>query len=67
LPPSGSLHSRTYVGWVNSEGDILAGGFDHTSGQVLMEVLLHKKLQKDDHANPSVLMLQVCKSQLQVQ
>ena len=49
----------TLVGWVNNIGDIMVGGIDHKSGKVLPEVKLKDELNKDDHANPSIMMLQV--------
>ena len=50
------------MGWVNNFGDILVGGIDHNTGKVLPEVMLKKRLNKDDHANPSLLILQVCQT-----
>jgi hypothetical protein len=44
---------------VNKFGDILVGGIDHNTGKVLPEVTLKKHLNKDDHANPSLMILQV--------
>ncbi len=55
----GSQRKRTYVGWVNNLGDILIGGIDHESNKLLPEVTLRKRLNKDDHANPALLILQV--------
>ena len=55
----GPRQKRTYVGWVNKFGDILVGGIDHNTGKVLPEVTLKKHLNKDDHANPSLMILQV--------
>jgi hypothetical protein len=46
------------VGWVNSLGDIMVGGFDHEARSVLPEITIKAKLQKDDHANPSLLILE---------
>ena len=55
---SGSQYKRTFVGWVNSLGDIMVGGFDHETMSVLPEITIKAKLQKDDHANPSLLILE---------
>jgi len=43
---------------VTKEGDILIGGIDHDDEFLLEPFLIKKKLQKDDHANPSILILQ---------
>ena len=61
---SGKSHKRTYVGWVTKKGDIFVGGIDHNLQKILPEVLIKAKLQKDDHANPSLLILKVslCKT-----
>ena len=56
---SGKSHKRTYVGWVTKKGDIFVGGIDHNLQKILPEVLIKAKLQKDDHANPSLLILKV--------
>ena len=44
---------RTYVGWVDQEGDIKVSSYDHTSGERVTAVL-HARLNQDDHANPSI-------------
>jgi PKD repeat protein len=46
-------HTRTYVGWVDEEGDIKVSSFDHDTGDRVTAVL-QARLQKDDHANPSI-------------
>lgn len=43
------------LGWVNSKGDIMIS--DQIRGQEAKESVLHKALQKDDHANPALLEL----------
>lgn len=53
------VQGRTYIGWVNNLGDILIGGIDHGAQEVLPSFTLRKALNKDDHANPSILLLQV--------
>jgi unsaturated chondroitin disaccharide hydrolase len=49
-------HERTYVGSVNTRGDILMGYFDHKTGEI-MEHTVFPELQRDDHINPSILIL----------
>ena len=44
---------RTYVGWVDQEGDIKVSSYDHASGERVTAVL-QARLQQDDHANPSI-------------
>ena len=46
-------HTRTYVGWVDLEGDIKVSSYDHATGQRTTAVL-QARLNKDDHANPSI-------------
>ena len=57
----GSLYQNVYIGWVNKNGDIVIGCIDYNSLKPLKEFVIKKELQKDDHANPSILILQVCK------
>ena len=47
-------HRRTYIGWVADDGDIKVSAFDHDSG-IPTTVVLHSKLQIDDHTNPALL------------
>jgi hypothetical protein len=44
---------RTYVGWVDLEGDIKVSSYDHTTGHRVTAVL-QARLNRDDHANPSL-------------
>ena len=44
---------RTYVGWVDQEGDVKVSSYDHTSGDRVTAVL-QARLNQDDHANPSL-------------
>ena len=46
-------HTRTYVGWVDIEGDIKVSSYDHATGARTTAVL-QARLNKDDHANPSI-------------
>lgn len=47
-------HRRTYAGWVDSEGSIVIGYYDHDQGSIETKVL-DPMLQVDDHNNPSLL------------
>jgi hypothetical protein len=44
----------TFIGWINSDGDVVVSKYDHKTSQ-LDTTVVHEKLQKDDHNNPSVL------------
>ena len=44
---------KTYVGWVDLEGDIKVSSYDHASGERVTAVL-QARLNQDDHANPSL-------------
>ncbi|MET0616100.1 MAG: BNR-4 repeat-containing protein [Thermoleophilaceae bacterium] len=46
-------HTRTYVGWVDLEGDIKVSSYDHTTGD-RVTATLQARLNRDDHANPSI-------------
>jgi len=46
-------HTRTYVGWVDQQGDIEVSSYDHATRERVTAVL-HPRLQQDDHANPSL-------------
>ena len=35
----------------------MVGGFDHETSNILPEITIKAKLQKDDHANPSLVVL----------
>lgn len=45
-------HQRTYAGWVDSAGNIAVGSYDHNDGAITLHIL-HEKLERDDHDNPS--------------
>lgn len=46
----------TYFGYVRgSDGSIVARAYDHATGEVSAETVLHSELQVDDHANPVFL------------
>jgi len=44
---------RTFVGWVDLQGDIKVSSYDHASGERETAVLA-ARLNQDDHANPSI-------------
>ncbi len=44
---------RTYVGWLDREGDIKVSSYDHGTGERVTAVL-QARLNQDDHANPSL-------------
>ena len=52
-PRAVSAAGKTYVGWVDHEGDIKVMSYDHTSGERVTAVL-QARLNQDDHANPSL-------------
>ena len=45
-------HKRTYSGWVDSTGNIVAGSYDHGDGSI-QTAIVHRGFEKDDHDNPS--------------
>ncbi len=47
-------HERTYAAWVDSQGNIMIGVYDHKTGKI-QSAVLHEKLEKDDHDVPSIL------------
>jgi len=47
-------HNRTYVGWVNPDGDVRIASIDHDTGEKQV-VTLHTGLEVDDHAAPAIL------------
>ncbi len=47
-------YRRTYTGWVDSEGNIRVGYYDHDSG-AFKHHLLMEEFDKDDHANPALI------------
>jgi hypothetical protein len=46
-------NGRTYVGWVDREGDVKVSSYDHATGERVTAVL-QGRLNQDDHANPSL-------------
>lgn len=49
-------HDRTYMGWVEDGGDIVVSQLDHETGEY-KRVVIHRKLESDDHNNPAVVVL----------
>jgi hypothetical protein len=47
-------YSRTYTGWVSTDGSVQVASFDHDSGLRTIATL-KARLQLDDHNNPSIL------------
>ena len=52
-PRAVTHNGRTFVGWVDREGDIKVSSYDHTTGARVTAVL-QSRLNQDDHANPSL-------------
>jgi hypothetical protein len=50
------VHDRVYAGWVDSAGSIVVSSLDLDS-QELVQHTLHAFFNRDDHANPSILVL----------
>jgi PKD repeat protein len=46
-------NGKTYVGWVDLEGDIKVMSYDHVT-QERVTAVLQARLNQDDHANPSI-------------
>ena len=51
----GGRHRRTYVGWIDRDGDLVVASFDHGTRRVESGVL-HRDLGTDDHNCPALLM-----------
>ena len=47
-------HKRTYAGWVDSHGDVIAGYYDHDTKEITTTVL-EDNFEKDDHVSPALL------------
>ena len=50
------IHDRVYAGWVDTEGSIVVASLDLETGEVVHHTL-QRAFNKDDHANPSLLIL----------
>ncbi len=49
-------HDKTYMGWVEDEGTIVVGEYDHDN-DTYKRVVVHEFLEADDHNNPAVVVL----------
>ncbi len=49
-------HDKTYMGWVEDCGDIVVAEYDHDTDEY-KRVVIHEKLESDDHNNPAVVVL----------
>ncbi len=49
-------HDKTYMGWVEDEGTIVVGEYDHDTKEY-KRVVVHEFLEADDHNNPAVVVL----------
>ena len=47
------LRNRTYIGWIDGQGDVKVASHDHTT-RLRTTVVLRWGLEIDDHANPSL-------------
>lgn len=50
------VHDRLYAGWVDSQGSIMVSSLDLETGE-RVEQNLHAEFNRDDHANPSIMVL----------
>ncbi len=55
-PRAIALNGKMYASWVTSDGSVVVASYDEASGKQ-EEVNLYPKFNKDDHANPSLLVL----------
>jgi PKD repeat protein len=56
-PRAVTHNGKTFVGWVDLEGDIKVMSYDHATGERVTAVL-QARLNQDDHANPSIHVLE---------
>ena len=47
---------RLYAGWTSAKGDIVVGTFSYSTGTIL-DTIIQPEFEKDDHSNPSLLIL----------
>lgn len=47
---------RTYMGWVEDNGSVVVAQYDHDTKEY-KRVVLHDRLEPDDHNNPAVIVL----------
>lgn len=50
------VNGKIYSGWVAADGSIMVGSYDEKTAEI-KEVNIFPKFNKDDHANPSFLLL----------
>nr|MBX2875170.1 BNR repeat-containing protein [Saprospiraceae bacterium] len=55
-PRAVSLNQQIFAGWVTSDGSIMVGSYHEKTG-VSKQVTLYPQFNKDDHANPSLIIL----------
>jgi len=55
-PRAVHLNGKIYAGWVSADGSIMVASYDEKTGET-KEVNIYPEFNKDDHANPSFLML----------
>jgi PKD repeat protein len=53
VPGTAGESTKTFVGWVDLEGDIKVSSYDHSTEERVTAVL-QARLNQDDHANPSI-------------
>jgi len=55
-PRAVHLNGKIYSGWVSGDGSIMVGSYEESTG-IIKEVNIFPKFDKDDHANPSFIVL----------
>lgn len=55
-PRAVHANGTTYIGGVNSQGDIFITAYNEES-KTIENAILHRRLERDDHANPAILVL----------
>ena len=55
-PRAVSLNGTIYSGWVAADGSVMVASYNEKTEEIT-EVNMHPKFNKDDHANPSLLIL----------
>jgi hypothetical protein len=54
-PRAVTRDGHTYVGWVDRRGDVRIAAYDARTRKVVRSPVLKRRLGRDDHANPSIL------------
>ena len=52
-PRAVHLNNHTYIGFIDTYGNITVADYDHSSGK-LSQKTLYQHMPKDDHSNPSI-------------